>query len=135
MPSGTSKRNVMAESYTAKSGFGMSSSDKEGIEMSALRLTLVFFAALSLSGAAGPAGPSAEAVRADVQAFMNSYIAAQNKVDATAIMEKVSNRSGVASITMGEITRGWEAIRAEVDKGVGSEGELKMALGTIDVQE
>jgi ketosteroid isomerase-like protein len=49
-------------------------------------------------------------------------------------MDMVSKKAGVASIAMGEITRGWEAIRTQVDEMVGSEGTLKLALGTIDVE-
>jgi ketosteroid isomerase-like protein len=85
--------------------------------------------------AAPPSKPSVEAVRADVQGVVKAYVEAQNKVDASAIMEMVSKSPGVASISMGEITRGWEAIRNDVDSTVGSEGQAKIALGTIDVNQ
>ncbi len=76
-----------------------------------------------------------DSTRAEVQAFVKSYVEAQNKVDASAMMEMVSKRTGVTSVGMGEITRGWEAIRADVDEIVGSEGLFKIAVGTIDVEE
>ncbi len=86
-------------------------------------------------GAAPPAAPTADDLRADVQAFVKAYVEAQNKADASAIMEMVSKSPGVASIAMGEITRGWEGIRTEADAMVGSEGQFKMAVGTIDVNQ
>jgi ketosteroid isomerase-like protein len=49
-------------------------------------------------------------------------------------MDMVSKKEGVASIAMGEITRGWEAIRTDMDSMVGSEDTFKVALGTIDMQ-
>ena len=79
------------------------------------------------------AGP--ESIRAEAQAFVKQYVDAQNKVDASALMEMISKRAGVTSVSMGEITRGWEAIRAEVDEVVGSEGLFKIAVGSIDVEE
>ena len=96
-----------------------------------LMLVVVF----TLACAASSTVPSGDAVRAEAQTFLKTYVDAQNKVDATSIMEMVSKRPDVASITMGEITRGWEAIRNGVDAGVGTEGEMKLALGTIDVAE
>jgi ketosteroid isomerase-like protein len=93
-------------------------------------------AVLLLSGAPGAAAPpaaGADALRADVQAFVKAYVDAQNKVDASAVMEMTSKRAGVASISMGDITRGWEAIRTDMDSMVGAEGQITMALGTIDV--
>lgn len=72
--------------------------------------------------------------RTQVQEFVKSYIDAQNKVDASGQMEMVSRKPAVSSISMGEIVRGWEAIRADVDKVVGSEGQFKISIGTIDVE-
>jgi len=102
--------------------------------MSSLRLGCILAALVAVLGAAGPTAPSADAVRAEVQQFFKSYVEAQNKVDASAIMEMVSKKPGVASISMGEITRGWEDIRKDVDSIVGSEGVMKIAIGTIDVE-
>jgi len=102
--------------------------------MSSLRLGCILAALVAVLGAAVPTAPSAGAVRAEVQQFFKSYVKAQNKVDASAIMELVSKKPGVASISMGEITRGWEDIRKDVDSMVGSEGVMKIAIGTIDVE-
>jgi uncharacterized protein (TIGR02246 family) len=101
------------------------------------RLAIVLLAGvagLTLIGAAAPKPTGSEAVRTEVQQFMKAYVNAENGNDATALMEMVSRKPGVASITMGEITRGWEAIRTEVDKSVESEIQLQMTLGTIDVE-
>ena len=65
---------------------------------------------------------------------MKAYVEAQNKVDANALMEMVSQRPGVASISLGEITRGWDGIRTAVDDMIGSEGVFKISLGTTDVE-
>lgn len=100
--------------------------------MHIFRGLVVLPALLALATAAHGATDS---VRTNVQAFVKSYVEAQNKVDASAQMEMVSNRKGVSSLSMGEITRGWEAIRASVDEMVGSEGQFKISLGTIDVEE
>jgi ketosteroid isomerase-like protein len=80
------------------------------------------------------AAQGAGSVRAEVQQFVKSYIDAQNKPDATAVMDMVSRKPGVSSIGMGKITRGWEAIRGSVDEDVGSPTNPKMILGVIDVE-
>jgi ketosteroid isomerase-like protein len=84
---------------------------------------------------ASPPSPSGDALRTEVQGVVKAYVDAQNKVDANAIMEMVSKNPGVASISLGHITRGWEAIRSEVDETVGSGGQMILALGTIDVTQ
>ncbi len=81
-----------------------------------------------------PAFGAADTLRGEVQEFVKSYFDAQNRVDASAQMEMVSKKPGVSSISMGEIVRGWEAIRAGVDKMVGSEGRFRLSVGTIDVE-
>ncbi len=83
--------------------------------------------------ASQPVLGATDAGRTQVQEFVKSYIDAQNKVDASVQMEMVSRKPGVSSISMGEIVRGWEAVRADVDKVVGSEGQFKISIGTIDV--
>jgi uncharacterized protein (TIGR02246 family) len=98
-------------------------------ELFAIIIGVVLVGTLTLTPAA------TDSVRAEIQAFVKSYVEAQNKVDASALMEMVSKRTGVTSVGMGEITRGWEAIRAEVDEVVGSEGLFKISVGTIDVEE
>lgn len=71
--------------------------------------------------------------RAEVQAFVKGYLDAANRADVTAMMEMVSRRTDVSSITDGFITRGWEAIRQDNDQFAGKEGAFRFSLGTIDV--
>jgi len=101
--------------------------------MNVVRLIAVLLLGVAASAATSPPKPSADSVRSEVQAFVKTYVEVQNKFDATATMELVSRKPGVASIAMGDITRGWDSIRDDVDSTVGSEGRLKLALGTIDV--
>jgi ketosteroid isomerase-like protein len=85
------------------------------------------------SSATAPATNAAAKVRAEVQTFVKAYIEAGNKADITALMEMFSRESGVTSIGDGEISRGWDAIRAENDQAVGKEGSYKISVGSIDV--
>jgi ketosteroid isomerase-like protein len=101
--------------------------------MNGMRLVALLLLGVTTSAATPPPKPSAESARSDVQGFVKTYVEVQNKFDASATMELVSRKSGVASIAMGEISRGWDAIRDDVDSTVGSEGRLKLDLGTIDV--
>ena len=83
-------------------------------------------------GVSTPAAQSA--VRADIQQFVRAYVDAHNNADATATMGMMSRKSGVSSVTMGKISRGWDAIRSDVDEAVGSADHPKMVLGVIDVE-
>lgn len=74
-----------------------------------------------------------DALRTEVQKFVKAYVEAQNKLDASAMMDMVSRDPSVASITMGEVLRGWDAIRDDVDEMVGSNDDMTIALGNIDV--
>ena len=80
------------------------------------------------SQAAGAVDP-----RARIQRLVRDYIAAHNQADATAMMELVVRAPEATSISMGEITRGWEAIRTETDEMTGQEGRFRFAVGTMDV--
>jgi len=83
---------------------------------------------------ASPAKTSkSDAARAEVQAFVKAYVEAENKGDASAIMEMISKNADVASVTMGEITRGWDGIRDDVDAMTGAPEKVQVTLGTIEV--
>ena len=75
--------------------------------------------------AAGPTTNATESTRTAVQAFVKSYVEAVNNGDVTAVMEMFSRKPGLTSIGDAEISRGWDAIRAENDKMVGKEGSYK----------
>ena len=71
--------------------------------------------------------------QADVQRSVRDYIAAHNQADATAVMGFMARSPAVTSISMGEITRGWDAIRTEADEVTGQEGRYRFSVGTMDV--
>lgn len=73
------------------------------------------------------------ATRNDVLTFVRSYIDAHNRADATALSDAVSHRADVTSVGDGDITHGWDAIRAETDKITGKEGSFRFDVGTMDV--
>ena len=71
----------------------------------------------------------------EILRFVARYIDANNKADATAVMEMTSRKANVSSVEMGTITRGWEAIRNSADAAIGSPTNDKLTLGVVDVQE
>ena len=73
------------------------------------------------------------AMRADVQNVVRAYVEAHNRADATALMDIVKRTPEATSVSDGEITRGWEAIRTAIDELTGKEGTFKVAIGTMDV--
>jgi ketosteroid isomerase-like protein len=91
----------------------------------------VLLAAPAAVGASATGRPDTE--RAEVQKFVNSYIDAQNKADATALMELVSRKPGASSINEGRLMRGWGAIRDAADEMASAVGTFKLALGTMDI--
>jgi len=99
--------------------------------MNRVLLPTVVAAALATAAFAPEGGASS---RAEVQQFVRTYVEAQNKPDATAVMDMVSRKPSVSSVGMGKITRGWDAIRTGVDEDVGSPFNPKMTLGVIDVE-
>lgn len=98
-----------------------------------MRRALVLLALATSIGAQQPQGQPNAAARAAVQNFVGDYIEAHNKADATSLAEAMSRRPEVSSVSDGDITRGWEAIRKEVDEITGMEGRFKVAVGTMDV--
>lgn len=99
-------------------------------------LLAVLAATSTLSGqqssAAGSSAVSA-ADRTAVQNFVRAYIKAHNDADATAMMDAMNRDPSTSSISDGEITRGWEAIRTETDEVTGAEGRFRVSVGTMDV--
>ena len=71
--------------------------------------------------------------RTEIQQFVRNYIDAENRADVTAMMDMISRGADVSSISDGEITRGWEAIRKDNDEVVGKEGSYRISLGSMDV--
>jgi uncharacterized protein (TIGR02246 family) len=109
------------------------------------RLVLVALATLTLSTSAGaqqqqgrpkaPAkGKSTAVLVREVQRHVRDYISAYNRADATGLSYAFSRRADVTSVIDGEITRGYDAIRALNDEMAGEEvGSFKFAVGTLEV--
>ena len=107
------------------------------------RLALVAMATLTLGTSAAaqqqqgrPKAPvkSAAAHVRDVQRHVREYITAYNRADATGLSYAFSRRADVTSVIDGEITRGYNAIRALNDEMAGEEvGSFKFAVGTLEV--
>src|SRR3989454_1879629 len=71
--------------------------------------------------------------RTEIQQAVRAYIDAHNRSDVATIAEMYSREPGVTSVGDGQIMRGWDRIREEFDKLVGSEGKFKISIGSIDV--
>jgi ketosteroid isomerase-like protein len=98
------------------------------------KVILVLVGILVMTGLASAATSTSSAtVRAEVQAAVKAYVDAGNRADVSAMMEMVSRKEGVSSISDGEIERGWETIRKSNDEIVGKEGTYKISIGSIDV--
>lgn len=95
-------------------------------------ITLAAAASLTL-GAPASAQSQTASVRTTIQDVVRAYVKAHNEADATAMMEAVARDAAVSSISDGEITRGWEAIRQGVDGITGNAGRFQFAVGTMDV--
>src|SRR5262245_8112311 len=98
------------------------------------RILAIAVICIASLGASSTKASKSDAERADIQAFVKAYVEAENKGDASAIMEMFSKNADVASITMGEITRGWDGIRDDVDAVTGEAEKVQVALGTIEVK-
>ena len=86
---------------------------------------------IAITGASEP--PPSKDSKDDVQKFVRAYIEASNNADPTALMDLVSKKSEVSTIEMGVVTRGFEEIRAAVDKLTGTQGTHRISLGSMDV--
>ena len=76
---------------------------------------------------------SAEAEQ-DVQATVKAYVDAFNRADVSSVLGFYARNDRVISVADGEITRGWENLRAGVDSTLmGLGGAFSVALGSIDV--
>ncbi|MDQ6770523.1 MAG: nuclear transport factor 2 family protein [Gemmatimonadota bacterium] len=77
---------------------------------------------------------SPEQVRAQVQDAVHAYTEAINGADVSTVLALYSRGSDATTVANGDITRGWERIRAETDSTLpGLQGRFRFALGSIDV--
>jgi uncharacterized protein (TIGR02246 family) len=86
-------------------------------------------------GAAGVARAADGALpaREEIQRFVRAYMDANNAADPTAILDMVSRRPDVSMAEMGSINRGWESIRAELERLAGTPGTHTVSLGAMDI--
>ena len=77
--------------------------------------------------------PGRPSLRAEVEAFIKEYIEAVNRLDVAVLMGMTSRKPEVSTISDGQISRGWEEIRADADKVIGMEGTYRFTMGAIDV--
>ncbi len=90
-------------------------------------------AGLTVSGTGLQAQGMPAARRDSVLAAMRAFVDAGNRVDVQAIIDAYSKSPSVSSAGLGDVRRGWEAIRAQSDSLAGMEGVMKISLGAMDV--
>jgi uncharacterized protein (TIGR02246 family) len=94
---------------------------------------LILMAVVIGAMGAARAADSAPPAREEIQRFVRAYIDANNGADPTAILDMVSRKPEVSMAEMGSINRGWDSIRAELDKLAGTQGTHTVSLGTMDI--
>lgn len=97
------------------------------------RTLLSAFALSVLISSAVNAQAIPAARRDSVLTAMRTFVEANNRVDVQAIVDAYSKSAQVSAVGLGDIRRGWEAIRAQADSAAGMEGLLKLSLGAMDV--
>ena len=95
----------------------------------------IFAAALLSSPLSGQSKPAQQEQqqRESIVAFVRSYVDANNRADVDAMVAMMSRNPNASGVTLGVITRGWEALRAQADSSAGLEGTFRLALGSLDV--
>ncbi len=94
---------------------------------------IVLALSLDTAIAAGAAADSPAAIRAEVEQFAHAYIEANNGTDPSVVMDLMSRKPEVLSVTMGAVARGPEAIRREIGTLAGVQGSHRMRPDGIDV--
>ncbi|PYT17911.1 MAG: hypothetical protein DMF51_01320 [Acidobacteria bacterium] len=90
-------------------------------------MSLAVVLALSLGGAAADSPPSS---RVEIEQFVRTYVEANNATDPDAVMDLMSRRPDVSSVTMGAVARGPDAIRRETGTLAGIQGSHRMGLNS-----
>jgi len=93
--------------------------------------SMLFAAALMLS-ACTPTPPPPPA-QADVEKFVQDYVAAFNAGDDAKLMGLIQHDAGVSSIASGKLYRGWDAIRVASNESLTAVADVRVALKGIDV--
>jgi len=98
-----------------------------------MKRSLILFAGLACLAASKASAQQPDAVTTEIQKFVRTYVDANNRADVNAMMEMIGRKAGVVSVGDGELSRGWNAIRSEAKKLVGSRGRYQILLGPVDV--
>ena len=96
-------------------------------------LTVLLLSCTTAVGSVAEAQGIPAARRDSVLSAMRHVVDAGNRVDVQALVDAYSKSPNVSSAGLGEIRRGWEAIRAQNDSLAGMEGLMKISLGAMDV--
>jgi len=88
---------------------------------------------LALSAGAAAAADAPPSPRAEVEQFVRAYVEANNATDPAAVMDLMSRRPDVSSVTMGAVAHGLDAIRRETGTLAGMQGSHRMLPGNMDV--
>jgi ketosteroid isomerase-like protein len=94
-----------------------------------LILISILLGALGAARAADATPPA----RDEIVRFVRAYLDANNGADPASIMDMVSRKSEASMAEMGTINRGWEAIRAELQKLAATQGTHTVSLRTTDI--
>jgi len=98
-----------------------------------LRVPSLLLAALAAAFGGRFTNQTPAAQRQQIQDFVRAYADAANRGDVTSYIEMYSKRADLTVVQDGEITRGWDGLRDDANKMLGSEGSFKISVGTIDV--
>ena len=71
--------------------------------------------------------------RQDVLAFVRAYVDAANRGDITAYIDMYAQRRDLITVSDGQLTRGWDALRDEANQMMGTEGAYRISAGSVDV--
>lgn len=102
-------------------------------------MRLLIVCVLLLLGTTAPAfgqaaaKPAAADLKTEVRGFVKEYVKSVNEGDFSTVAELYVQDPDVATINDGEVTRGYDAIRKELDGALGLEGKYKLSLAAIDV--
>ena len=94
-------------------------------------MSLAVVLALSLGAVAAADSPPSP--RVEIEQFVRAYVEANNATDPTPVMDLMSRRPDVSSVTMGAVARGLDAIRRETGTLAGIQGSHRMLPGSMDV--
>jgi uncharacterized protein (TIGR02246 family) len=99
------------------------------------RFVVTLAVLVSFSGCTGSRNAApAPLTEAQVQDFVRGYVAAYNAADATKLMSLIAKEPTVTSAGQGEVFRGWDEIRKNVDQSITTSPGSKITLATMTIQ-